>query len=227
MGSRILYLIIKSTSQSVEEKRNREFDKIFDRNKSELQKKRLRKGLKLPICQYKTFPILIFVEQRKSADALDQYGEESQIGRSEKIFYKFLRSYFGEDNISWNRKQIRFKRPDFIFEDKINSVHIVIEIDEPYIALIGTPIHYFENYEDSVKEKIYKDCGWTLIRFSESQVFKYPKECCKFIAQVIDYSLGEIKYSNLPDLKKTNDVPKDNHWDFNEAKNMSLRNSRF
>lgn len=182
-------------------------------------------GLKLPSYSPKTFPILILVQQRQFVNA-GHCDSDSQIGKSEKILNIMLVDYFGQSKIFWNTRQIDYKRPDFIYEDKSNGVHIAIEIDEPYIYKTLTPIHYYGNDEDVKKERIYKTNGWTLIRFSEFQVINFPNECCKFIAQVIDYCQIQFKYSRIEKFKNYSTLPFDKHWDYSEAKTMAQNESR-
>lgn len=222
IGITIIVGITKSISRSIEEKRVRELDRIFNESLSIKNNIRNRLGLKLPKTTPKTFPILNFVQQRQFINAGYCEDSNSQIGKSEKILNSLLLHYFGTNKIFWNAREIGYKRPDFIFEDNAKGVYIAIEIDEPYIFKTRRPIHYFGNDEDTKKEKIYKANGWTLIRFSEFQVVNYPNECCKFLAQVVDFYQAELKYTNLPKLKECGVLPYHKHWDFAEAKQMAL-----
>jgi len=222
----IIVGIVKSINRSIEEKRVRELDRIFNEGLSIQNNIRKQIGLKLPTTTPKTFPILNFIQQRQFTNAGHCEDFESQIGKSEKILNALLVDYFGKSKIFWNTREIGYKRPDFIFEDKDKGVYIAIEIDEPYIFKTRTPIHYFGNDEDTKKERIYKANGWTFIRFSEFQVINYPNECCRFIAQVVDYYQAESKYTKLPKLKGYSVLPTDNHWDFAEAKQMAQKGVR-
>ena len=223
----ILIIIIVRIIKSSDERQIRKLDNIFNENL--LTENYLRKqiGLKLPSTAPKTFPILQFVQQRhfKQAEYCDD-NFESQIGKSEKILYRTLEDYFDSSKIHWNSRQIGNKRPDFIYEDKTKNVYIAIEIDEPYIYKTKTPLHYYANEVDAKKESIYRTNGWTVIRFSESQVINHPNECCKFLAQVIDYYQVELKYSKIPRLKTLDSLQPVKHWDYNDAMIMAQRGTR-
>ncbi len=223
----IIVGIINSISRSIDEKRIQKLDRIFNEHLSFQNYQREQFGLEPPITIPMTFPILILVEQRKFNNAGFCGDSDSQIGKSEKILNAHLVECFGQSKIFWNSREIGYKRPDFIFEDVSNTVYIAIEIDEPYIYKTRTPIHYYGNDEDAEKERIYKANGWTLIRFSEYQVVNYPNECCKFLAQVIDYLQAKLNYSNKSKFNNFGTLPFEKHWNYSEAKIMAQNSTRY
>lgn len=67
---------------------------------------------------------------------------------------------------------------------KSPSIRIDIEIDEPYAAVTREPIHYVGGGDD-FRDAILNNIGWIVVRFTEYQVFFYPKECAAVIAQLL------------------------------------------
>ncbi len=75
--------------------------------------------------------------------------------------------------------------PDYLYVDEGNSKFIVIEIDEPY-ALVNQalrPIHV--KGEDEGKNKILIENGYSVIRFAEEQIARYPESCVHFIESFV------------------------------------------
>lgn len=150
---------------------------------------------------------------------------ENLNGKSEKDFLRVLNIYF-RGCIFTNRgievfNNSRAYVPDFIFIHKRSNLHIDIEIDEPYVAGTGQPIHYCE-YRNSIyycidnsRNIYFMDKGWCIIRFAEEQVIKYPIECCKVIAKVIQDIIEDSTYINKFDIEK--ELPTVKHWTENEA----------
>lgn len=159
---------------------------------------------------------------------------ESPKGKSEKDFYIILNKYF--ENCIFINKGIEFFNnrraylPDFIFIHKNSNLHIDIEIDEPYVATTGQPIHYFD-YQgvthfsiDDVRNFYFMGKGWCVIRFAEEQVVRYPTECCKVIAKVIYDVIEDGTYINKFSTK--NNLPSIKHWTKTEAIAMYQKDFR-
>ena len=117
-------------------------------------------------------------------------------------------------------------QPDFIFQD--TSIHIDIEVDEPYIYESGVPIHFINEYgidEDILRNSFFvNQKGWVVIRFSEEQIIKQPNECCKVIAKTILDLTGNSEYYNK--LTTYGEVIKIKKWTFLDAKLMAEKNIR-
>lgn len=140
-------------------------------------------------------------------------------GSTEDYFYQYLKQYFGE-NISRNKKvQLNTFEyyPDYIYEEW--KLIIDIEIDEPYVASTGEPIHY--DYIDDERNFTLSKLGYVIIRFAEEQVALYPLNCCEVIKEVIsEYRMFRIVDSSQFIIKKIN------YWTRDEAISMAEKNYR-
>lgn len=66
-----------------------------------------------------------------------------------------------------------------------SSLSIDIEIDEPYVGNTKAPHHCIDQGKDDIRNEFFTNGNWVVIRFSEKQVVKYPRSCCKVIASVV------------------------------------------
>ncbi len=145
----------------------------------------------------------------------DGHNSKARRGMSEAKFAKYLKRYF-EDNIH-ERLTLTIPNfpkpysPDFAYIDRGLNLYIDIEIDEPYTR--SQPIHYVG--KDNRRNQFFVTKGWIVIRFCEEQVVRYPRQCCKAIAEVIADIVGDnlelTRFSNTPPL------PKIKHWTNGEA----------
>lgn len=152
-------------------------------------------------------------------------------GESEEEFEQTLNYWFPEriftDYSFEAPKGIIPFSPDFIYQDD-NNLHIDIEIDEPYSALDGTPLHHLvidDIYLDSSRNRFFSEKkGWVVVRFAEEQIINQRNECCKVIAHII-YSLTGDEYFS----KKLNayGFPKSiKRWTYEEAIVMARTNCK-
>ncbi len=148
-------------------------------------------------------------------------------GFSEVKFAKHLKRYFG-DNIH-ERLIIAIPNfpspysPDFAYIDRALNLYIDIEIDEPYANQKSNqksnnnatrePIHYLG--KDNRRNQFFASRGWVVVRFCEEQVVRYPRQCCKVVAEVIADILGDnLELSGFSD---TQSLPQIKHWTKAEA----------
>lgn len=218
--------IVFTILNKIEEKENKRLQKIFWDKISEKDEKRKQLGVVRPTTSPNNFPILKLTQAMNVRAARPTLSSGVKIGYSEKLFYSFLIKYFDSHKIFWNNKEIDKKRPDFIYQDSNNDVNIVIEIDEPYIYESGESIHYIGHEGDEDKNELYLHAGWTLIRFSEFQIIKYPNECCKFLGEVIDYFNLNYSYKNSVHFKGIQSLPNDKCWTELESKIMAKEDRR-
>lgn len=147
----------------------------------------------------------------------------SRRGASEASFEAQLQRYFqGYICTDLALKNPNYKypyAPDFIYADSKLNLHIDIEIDEPYIYHTGEPIHFKGYWKDEKRNQFFLDRGWVVIRFSEEQVLRHPKSCCKTIATVISAVLqNEVPLTPFQDVPDLNLVPQ---WTEMEAEQMA------
>lgn len=98
--------------------------------------------------------------------------------------------------------------PDFVLHVPSHNLYIDVEIDEQFNSN-GVPIHSLNNLHDKKRNNYFLDYNWIIIRFSESQIQNFPKECCKEIAFIINDTLGIKSYSNkLLNINRLICIPK-------------------
>ncbi len=151
-------------------------------------------------------------------------------GQSESDFESYLRKYFrGKINTGLTVYNPKYDKrspylPDFAYIDLDSNLHIDIEIDEPYRLDNKEPIHYLGLETEEIRERLFINKLWIVIRFSEEQVVKSPQSCCKTLAEVISNITGYNSiieaFSNISDLKQ---YPR---WSYQEALEMAQINYR-
>ena len=145
-------------------------------------------------------------------------GGNMKVGASENRFFKVLESQFSGkifQNTQLVEKEFNYY-PDFVYYDKTLGVCIDIEIDEPYSLDEKMVIH--EEGVDDKRNYFFNKNNWIVVRFTEKQVVKEPKECCNVISNVVSYLNLEInKLTDVVDLSLiTNEI----HWDYTDAEEM-------
>lgn len=152
-------------------------------------------------------------------------------GFSEAGFQEYLQEVFkecdllilGDCNILPVEDNRPFEPDIAIISKKYPSIRIDIEIDEPYAAFTRTPIHYI-GCGDDFRDALLNNIGWIVIRFTEYQVFAYPKECAAHIVQVL-YSIQPSMLLPI-DLLSCSTPKKIERWTEIEAKVMASENIR-
>jgi hypothetical protein len=113
-------------------------------------------------------------------------------------------------------------QPDFVYIDRTTGLHIDIEVDEPYVYQSWEPIHYVG--KDNRRNQFFLERGWVVIRFSEEQVRKNARGCCKVVAKTIAEVTGNpasfVAWKGFPDLKPMS------QWTREEATQMALTRRR-
>jgi hypothetical protein len=158
----------------------------------------------------------------------DENRSNAQEGYSEARFYSYLKRYFA-NNIH-TRLTLKIPNfdypysPDFAYIDNNINLYIDIEIDEPYDYKSKQPTHYLYSQKDERRNRFFIERGWTVIRFSEEQIVKYPESCCEIIAKTIaDISRED---SILSQFKKVIPMPKIKQWTYEEADEMAMKEYR-
>lgn len=149
-------------------------------------------------------------------------------GHSETQFERDLWNYFpGKVHAGLMIRRPGFDQPyvpDFAYIDPDSHLHIDIEIDEPYSHVSREPLHYLGDRKDEQRNQAFLMQGWTVIRFSEKQVVKCPKSCCKTIAGAIASLTRDntimTPFRQIPTLKP------ERRWTFDQAEQMAAQNQR-
>lgn len=113
-----------------------------------------------------------------------------KVGYSESFFEHKLECYFKNHilkNVVIKDNKNYPYQPDYIFCYEKYNLYIDIEIDEPYAYKSKKPIHL----DDEKRNEYFLDKGWSIIRFAEIQIVKYPELCCKVISEHIKNLTGE------------------------------------
>ncbi len=158
----------------------------------------------------------------------DGDGSIAPKGEAEDKFGDCLRQYFPGKIHSGLTLNIRDYphpyTPDFAYLDSSLKLHIDIELDEPYAYKTKEPTHYLGAWKDNNRNDFFLDKGWLVIRFSEEQVVRHPKSCCKTIASAIAEVLGDSsvlnQFANVPNLQQMS------HWTQSEAEDMAASGYR-
>lgn len=176
---------------------------------------------------YVIFPIKLISEEILQPSLLDE-SEQIKKGSSESMFFERLKNSPLGDRISNNKYKVGNFYPDFTYIDIINSVHIDIEIDEPFSYNDNMPIHYidFNNLryfdKNGTRDKILSEQGWTTIRFSEEQIINDTESCINLISNVVNFLTFPIDDNKFKTVK----LKVTPRWSEKEAFNMSHRNNR-
>lgn len=177
---------------------------------------------KYPVTKYPEKGCIVFPYRRKAI---------ARRGFTEVDFQKYLQEIFrecdllilGDCNILPVEDNRPFEPDIAIISKKYPSIRIDIEIDEPYAAFTRKPIHYI-GCGDDFRDTLLNNIGWIVIRFTEYQIFAYPKECAALIAQVLH---GIQPSMLLPiDLLSCSTPKKIERWTEIEAKVMASENIR-
>lgn len=144
---------------------------------------------------------------------VEMHIEKGKHGFAENSFYVSLKEKFGDKiKRDYFIESNSFKKvgyyPDFIYEDKINSIYIDIEIDEPYSFDSREPIHYIDC--DNERNLGFLKIGWIIVRFAEYQIVTDPAGCIATLERFISW------------LNKENDemkvyIKKNKKWSKEEA----------
>lgn len=151
---------------------------------------------------------------------------KAQQGVSEAQFFRELRRFFHEVEQGVTFQIEGFNHPysaDFILRHP-TGLSIDIEIDEPYVGKTGKPHHGIDQGKDDVRNKFFVEHNWIVVRFSEEQVVRYPRRCCKVIAHVLSEVCDD--QGAFSELKNTPELPKMARWTIKEAKRMAKQNYR-
>lgn len=173
--------------------------------------------------------ILLLLLERTWPPSRDRVNRAAK-GESEPSFEKYLHQYFpGKIHAS-----VPIQNPaydcsytyvlDFAYIDPQTNLSINIEVDEPYSLQTGKPLHYLSNQVESNRERFLTGCCWSVIRFSEEQVVRYPESCCRTIAEVIADIMG---YAMIPkEFAGVRSLPFQPRWTYEEATRMAKTDYR-
>jgi hypothetical protein len=124
-------------------------------------------------------------------------GEGVRQGISEVGFERYLAKIFG--NALQPSYSFAIPNTDLFYTTDFTLIlpcglYLCIEIDEPYSAITGEPIHCIDDERDLRRDRFFNAGNWIVIRFSELQAVNQPLSCCYFIAEQIDRIARDGRY---------------------------------
>lgn len=164
------------------------------------EKEKRRQKLKIEKFQSfeKKYPIIKTPGNSKLIKPLSYgfYDFKPKSGAHDEYFASELRKIFG-DKICTNLR-LNNKYPDIILLNNEANFYLDIEIDEVYDMESGSVIH--EEGSDDRRNNYFTSRGWYVLRFSEEQIVKQTRNCCKYVAQVYAYyTLDKLPLDNFDD----------------------------
>lgn len=155
---------------------------------------------------------------------------DAPVGRSEDAFAQVLERYFPgrvtrqlEFPIFNSEKGRSFSTDFAVVLDEL-SLHIDVEIDEPFDLKKKRPTHCIDDYHDRYRNRFFLQGNWIIIRFAEEQIVRYPRSCCREIAAAIAQVTGIDKF--LKPLEKEPILPPVQQWTKKQARRMAKQNYR-
>lgn len=111
---------------------------------------------------------------------------------------------------------------DYVLYDIEMNLYINIEVDEPYIGIDGTPIH-FEKSNDGERDDFFLSKNWIVIRFAEIQIIQNPNVCCDIVEEVItNLKSGFLK----DDLSDNHEIQTVKNWSKEDAHRLAFQKYR-
>lgn len=150
-------------------------------------------------------------------------------GPAERFFLCYLKERTNDDfevlsNIQTKHyfrdgEKAYYYYPDIVLRNKQTGLMIDIEIDEPYVAKTGEPIHCLSDDDD--RNNALVDDNWIVLRFTEEQVIRFPDICLAYIRTVCSSILTHTD-CNIPSTWEFSQ----RHWSSYEARQMADSNDR-
>jgi len=176
------------------------------------------------------YPIVFIpelVQQKKFNPLVLPNGSgNAPIGTSEGLFENVLRHYF--ENIVFPQQMMLppghdlHYTADFLIVEPKTSLHIDLEVDEPFCFTTKKPTHCIG--EDDYRNKCFVDANWLVIRFAEEQVSSQPERCSRFIAGAIASLTGNSSYRRQ--LLNVERVTPMKQWSYRQALGLNKKDYR-
>jgi hypothetical protein len=150
---------------------------------------------------------------------LPRLGRSNQRGYKEYDFFNQMKLHISDIEITDNVHMVipnynKPYEPDIVLFDKKLNLYIDIEIDEPYDGYYRYPTHNYraedDFKQDDIRDLFFTESGWVVVRFTEKQVHKQPKECIDYIKNI----LNSIYYNEFC-TKFSGEI--ENQWNENQC----------
>ncbi len=137
------------------------------------------------------------------------------------IHVEALRLSCFHDDLSLNVAGHRFE-PDLAYIDADRGIFIDIEVDEPYTMGRRVPTHTIGN--DDMRNLLYTQAGWTVLRFSERQGIVTPKSVLRTVLDVVCQMDQSVEMPKA--LANIAPVEPDPRWNYDSAKQLARQRYR-
>ena len=173
------------------------------------------------------YPVVKMPKQNSNLK-LPRIGRSNQKGFKENDFFNEIKLQIFNIEITNNVHMVipnygKPYEPDIVLFDKKLNLYIDVEIDEPYDGFYRYPTHNYraedDFKQDNIRDLFFTESGWVVIRFTEKQVHKQPKECIDYIKNVIN-SLHSNEFSKTPKCEV------EYQWNENQCIQWQLNNYR-
>lgn len=151
-------------------------------------------------------------------------------GPAERFFFVYLKERMSDDfellvdvqtkHYFRDGGKAYYYYPDIVIRNKPTGLMIDIEIDEPYVAKTGEPIHCYKDDDD--RNDALVDDNWIVLRFTEEQVIRFPDICLAYIRTVCSDILTHSEKCNNPMTWGFTQRP----WSSYESRQMADTNYR-
>jgi hypothetical protein len=103
-------------------------------------------------------------------------------------------------------------------------LYIAIVIDVPYDFNTKTALNYVDAWQDRLTSQALQENGWVLLRFTEEQVWRLPKSCCRELAKLI--ATISYKPEIMADFQHIGELPKLKQWSKSQAERLAANSYR-
>jgi hypothetical protein len=223
---------ISKTNEQLNELTESQLDKKIIKSEPNIEQSNDLKILYNPNNYFKQEEIykypVVKMPKQNSALKLPRLGRSNQKGYKEDDLLNEIRLHIKDievtDNVhmaipNYNKPY----EPDIVLFDKKINLYIDIEIDEPYDGYYRYPTHNYraedDFKQDNIRDLFFTESGWIVVRFTEKQVHKQPKECINYINNLL-YSIYNKEYT----IKFEGDI--ENQWNENQCIQWQLNNFR-
>ena len=110
--------------------------------------------------------------------------------------------------------------PDVLVSWPSKNIRIAVHVDELYEFSTKKPLHYKDSV-DNIIDRLYVDCGWIVMRFSEDQVLGGMKQVVSYICNQLFELTGDGRF-----LIKVSDHLKTAKWTREDALHAANRRCR-
>lgn len=117
--------------------------------------------------------------------------------------------------------------PDLVYVDQDRGIYIDIEIDEPY-TWRNQPCHCMDmagKSRESRRDELFTSAGWTVVRFSERQMFNQTGPCVGCISRIIA-SMDDSFAEEHPQMVSWPSPLEESRWTESQSRQMAKEHYR-